>query len=98
MSDSVAGLVGGLGLFIAGMWLLTANLKTMADYRLRQAVNRWTGNRYSALLLGCVAGGVTQNMTALTFITVGVLRGGMISTAGALAVILGGCIGSSLRC
>ena len=96
MSDSLAGLVGGLGLFIAGMWLLTANLKTMADYRLRQAVNRWTGNRYSALLLGCVGGGVTQNMTALTFITVGVLRAGMISTSGALAVILGGCIGSSL--
>ena len=96
MSDSLAGLVGGVGLFIAGMWLLTANLKTMADYRLRQAVNRWTGNRYSALLFGCVAGGVTQNMTALTFITVGVLRAGMISTAGALAVILGGCIGSSL--
>ncbi|MDE0128569.1 MAG: Na/Pi symporter [Gammaproteobacteria bacterium] len=96
MSDSLAGLVGGLGLFIAGMWLLTANLKTLADYRLRRAVNRWTGNRYSALLCGCVAGGVTQNMTALTFITVGVLRAGMISTAGALAVILGGCIGSSL--
>ena len=96
MSDSLAGLVGGLGLFIAGMWLLTANLKTLADYRLRRAVNRWTGNRYSALLCGCIAGGVTQNMTALTFITVGVLRAGMISTAGAIAVILGGCNGSSL--
>ena len=96
MSDLLAGLAGGLGLFIAGMWLLTENLKTMANYRLRQAAIRWTSNRYSALLWGCVAGGVTQNMTALTFITVGVLRAGMISTAGALAVILGGCIGSSL--
>ena len=96
MSDLLAGLAGGLGLFIAGMWLLTQNLKTMANYRLRRTVNRWTGNRYSALLWGCVAGGVTQNMTALTFITVGVLRAGMVSTAGALAVILGGCIGSSL--
>ena len=96
MSDLLAGLAGGLGLFIAGMWLLTENLKTMANYRLRQTAVRWTSNRHSALLWGCVAGGVTQNMTALTFITVGVLRAGMISTAGALAVILGGCIGSSL--
>ena len=96
MSDLLAGLAGGLGLFIAGMWLLTENLKAMASYRLRQAAIRWTSNRYSALLWGCVAGGVTQNMTALTFITVGVLRAGMISTAGALAVILGGCIGSSV--
>ncbi|MDE2911480.1 MAG: Na/Pi symporter [Paracoccaceae bacterium] len=96
MSDLLAGLAGGLGLFIAGMWLLTENLKTMVTYRLRQAVNRWTSNRYSALLWGFVAGGVTQNMTALTFITVGVLRAGMISTAGALAMILGGCVGSSL--
>ena len=96
MTDLLAGLAGGLGLFVAGMWLLTENLKTMANYRLRQAVRQWTSNRYSALLWGCVAGGVTQNMTALTFITVGVLRAGMISTAGGLAVILGGCIGSSL--
>ena len=49
MSDLLAGLAGGLGLFIAGMWLLTENLKAMANYRVRQAAIRWTSNRYSAL-------------------------------------------------
>lgn len=96
MNELFAGLAGGLGLFIAGMWLLTENLKTLASRRLRRATSRWTSNRFSALTWGVLAGGVTQNITALTFIVVSILRSGLIATRTALALILGGCIGSSL--
>ena len=91
----LAGLVGGIGLFIAGMWLLTENLKTLASRRLRRSTSRWTTNRFSALMWGVFAGGITQNITALTFIVVSILRSGLIETRTALALILGGCIGSS---
>ena len=95
VNELLAGLVGGLGLFIAGMWLLTENLKRLASRRLRGSISRWTSNRFSALMLGVFAGGITQNITALTFIVVSVLRSGLIATRTALALILGGCIGSS---
>ena len=95
MNELLAGLAGGLGLFIAGMWLLTENLKTLASRRLRWSVSRWTSNRFSALMWGVFAGGITQNITALTFIVVSILRSGLIATHTALALILGGCIGSS---
>lgn len=95
MSEVLAGLVGGIGLFIAGMWLLTENLKTLASRRLRRSTSRWTTNRFSALMWGVFAGGITQNVTALTFIVVSILRSGLIETRTALALILGGCIGSS---
>ena len=95
VNELLAGLTGGLGLFITGMWLLTENLKTLASRRLRRSISRWTSNRFSALMWGVFAGGITQNITALTFIVVSILRSELIVTRTALALILGGCIGSS---
>lgn len=91
--ELLAGVVGGLGLFIVGMWLLTENLKKLASRRLRQTAHRWTGNRFVALLWGMIGGGITQSMTALTFIVVSILRSRLTSMSGALAMILGGSIG-----
>ena len=95
MNELFAGVAGGLGLFIVGMWLLTENLKALASRRLRRSATRWTANRLSALLWGSLAGGVTQSMSAMTFIVVSTLRSGLITIEGALALILGGCVGVS---
>ena len=95
MNELFAGVAGGLGLFIVGMWLLTENLKALASRRLRRTATRWTANRFSALLWGALAGGITQSMSAMTFIVVSTLRSGLITTEGALALILGGCVGVS---
>ena len=95
MNELFAGIAGGLGLFIVGMWLLTENLKAFATRRLRRTAGRWTGHRFSALVWGALAGAVTQSMSALAFIVVSILRSGLITTQGALALILGGCVGVS---
>ena len=91
--DLLAGVVGGLGLFFVGMWFLTENLKKLASRRLRQSAQRWTTNPFAALLWGTLAGGITQSMTALTFIVVSILRSRLITIKGGLATILGGTIG-----
>ncbi len=91
--ELLAGVVGGFGLFIVGMWLLTENLKKLASRRMRQIAHRWTGNRYGALLWGTIGAGITQSMTALTFIVVGLMRSRLTNMSGALAMILGGSIG-----
>ena len=91
--ELLAGVVGGLGLFIVGMWLLTENLKKLASRRLRQIAHGWTANPFAALLWGTLGGGITQSMTALTFIVVSILRSRLTTTSGALAMILGGSIG-----
>lgn len=93
MTELFAGVVGGLGLFFVGMWFLTENLKALASRRLRRAASRWTGKRFPALLWGALAGGVTQSMSALTFIVVSILRSGLVKTQGALVLILGGGFG-----
>ena len=95
MNELFAGVAGGLGLFILGMWLLTENLKALATRRLRRNADRWTRHRFSALVWGALAGAVIQSMSGLTFVVVSILRSGLITTQGALALILGGCVGAS---
>ena len=91
--ELLAGVVGGVGLFLVGMWFLTENLKKLASRRLRQSAHRWTTNRFAALLWGTLAGGITQSMTALTFIVVSIQRSRLTNMSGALSMILGGCVG-----
>ena len=95
MIELVAGVVGGIGLFIAGMWLLTENLKALTTRRLRRNAGRLTENRFSALAWGALAGAITQSMSAMTFIVMSLLRSGLITSRGSLALILGGCLGLS---
>ncbi len=96
MIDVLGGMVGGLGIFFVGMWLLTENLKALATRRLRSIAHRWTGNRLAGFAWGTAAATITQSMSALTFIVVSVLRAELISTKGAFAIILGGNVGVTL--
>jgi len=45
-------LVGGIGIFLVGMALLTEGLKTAAGSALREVLQRFTGNRFSAVASG----------------------------------------------
>ena len=95
MLELIGGVAGALGLFVVGMWFLTENLKKLASRRIRQAAHRWTANRFKALLWGALAGGITQSAAAKTFIAVSILRTRLITTEGALAMILGGGVGAT---
>jgi len=94
--EHFAGMVGGLGMFVVGMWFLTENLKKLASRRLRRTAKRLTGHPLSAFFWGGVAGGAAQSMTGLAFIVVSFLRSGLISTKSAFALILGGGGGMTL--
>ncbi len=96
MIEALGGLVGGLGMFFVGMWLLSESLKRLATRRLRTIAAYWAPNRYAALGWGALAGGVIQSMAAMTFIAVSLMRANLVSTERALAFILGGNLGASL--
>ena len=92
----ISGIVGGLGLFMFGLWVLTENLKTLAGRSLRRTVHRWTANPLTALLWGALAGTTTQSMSGLTFIVISVLRSRLLTIESALVVVLGGGFGVTM--
>ncbi len=96
MVDGVGGILGGLGLFFAGMWLLSENLKVLAGYRLRILATRWIPGRFAAFGWGMLAGSVVQSMTTLTFVAGSARQAGLISADRSFSIVLGGNIGTSL--
>ena len=96
MFDVFGGMIGGVGLFFVGMWLLTENLKALAGRRLRLIARRWTERRLAAFGIGALAGVTTQSMSALTFIVVSMAKSRLVSTRGAFAIVLGGNVGVTL--
>ena len=75
-------LSGALGLFFMGVKLLTEELKTLSNRRLRLSVARWTSNRWMGFVWGVVAGSVMQSMTVLTLVVVSTLRSDLVSPSG----------------
>jgi len=96
MFHSLAGIVGGLGLFFAGVWFLTENLKSLSGRRIRRVIINWTRNRWMAFGWGILAAGITQSMSVLVFLLVGMATAGFIPVAAALPIIAGGNVGGCL--
>lgn len=96
MVETLAGVLGGFGLFAVGLSLLSENLKAIADRRLRQIARRWTGNRFTAYGWGVLLGLISQSAAASTFITVGLLRSGLVGTVPALALLMGSYAGLTI--
>ena len=96
MVEALGGILCGLGLFFVGTWLLSVNLDALTNRRLRMTAANLVSNRFTGYGWGVLAGGIIQSSTALTFIIVGMLRAGFVSTHRAFAVITGGNVGTVL--
>ncbi len=96
MSSGILQALGGLGLFLLGMSLMTHGLRTMADVRLQS----WLRNSTKSPLQGVVTGGITtalvQSSSATTVAAVGFVNAGVIGFSEALGIIFGANIGTTI--
>lgn len=88
-------LVGGIGLFLLGMVLLTDGLRSIAGDRLRRGLARSTGTPLRATATGAVATTMVQSSTATTLVTIGLVSTGALSLRGSLGIVFGANIGST---
>ncbi|HET6430072.1 MAG TPA: Na/Pi cotransporter family protein [Phycisphaerae bacterium] len=91
----VFGTVGGLGLFLFGMGLLSQGLKKAAGDRLKRLLEMVT--KWPLLAFG-VGAGVTcliQSSSATTVMTVGLINAGLLSLKQAICVVMGANVGTS---
>lgn len=87
--------LGGVGLFLFGMSLMTDGLKSLAGESLKRLLSRFTGGTFSAILSGMTLTAVIQSSSATILMTIGFVSAGLITFSQSLGVIIGTSIGST---
>lgn len=88
--------LGGVGIFLIGMLLLTDGLKAIAGARMRHVLASFTSTPLSGAVTGAVTTAVIRSSSATTVITVGFVASGLLTFPQALGVIFGANIGTTL--
>lgn len=88
--------LGGLGLFVLGMKSMSEGLQKIAGDRLRRFLEKTTGNRLTAALMGSCLASLLQSSSAASILVVGFVNAGLISLYQALGVLLGTGIGTTV--
>lgn len=92
----IAGLFGGLGLFLLGLQRLTESLKALAGDRLRVMLDRLTVNRFAAAATGTAVTAIVQSSSITTVLTIGFVGAGMMGFTQSLGVIVGANVGTTI--
>jgi phosphate:Na+ symporter len=88
-------LIGGIGLFLMGMLLLTDGLKTFAGEALRQALVRFTGTPLKAFTSGAFVTLMVQSSSATTVAVIGFVSAGLLTFPQAVGVVIGTSLGTT---
>ena len=91
-----ATLLGGIGLFLLGMTMLTDGLKVAAGRALERILAAWTRTRLHGLATGVLLTALVQSSTAMTVAAIGFVNAGLLSFTSALWVVFGSNVGSSV--
>jgi phosphate:Na+ symporter len=92
----IGSFVGGLGLFLLGMHMMTEGMKVAAGRALRDVLARWTSTRLRALGAGIVITGLVQSSSAVTVATLGFVNAGLLELSRAIWVIFGSNVGTTM--
>ncbi|MBW9212201.1 MULTISPECIES: Na/Pi cotransporter family protein [Terrabacteria group] len=88
-------ILGGFGLFLFGIGFMGDGLKAVAGDKLRDYINKYTTNPFSALIIGILITIIMQSSSASTAITIGLVRAGLMTLPQAAGIIMGANIGTT---
>lgn len=94
--NQLSGLLGGIGLFLLGMWLMTEGLKLAAGPALERILARSTGTRLRGLASGALVTSVVQSSSAVIVATIGFVNAGLLTLGQALWVLFGANVGTTM--
>ena len=80
IKDMAFGTLGGLGLFLFGMGLMSDGLKKAAGQKLKSLLEALTKNRVIAVVVGALVTALIQSSSATTVITVGLINAGLFKS------------------
>lgn len=89
-------LLGGLGVFLHGMTVMTEGLKAAAGNRMKSFLKAMTRNRWTSLVAGTGITAVIQSSSVTTVLAVGFVSAGLLSFQSTLGIILGANLGTTI--
>ena len=89
-------LLGGIGLFLYGMTVMSTGLKNAAGDRLRTILERVTSNRLASVFIGVVITMLVQSSSATDMMVIGFVTSGLMHLSQAIGVIMGANIGTTV--
>ena len=92
----LTGLLGGMGMFLYGMEMMSDGMKMTAGNSMRVILEKLTSNKFLAVFVGAFVTMVIQSSSATTVMLVSFVNSGLLNFAQALGVILGSNIGSTV--
>jgi phosphate:Na+ symporter len=95
-STVISGFIGGLGLFLIGMKIMSEGLQKRAGNSLRKILEKLTTNRYLGVIVGLVVTSIIQSSSATTVMVVGFVNAGLMNLSQSLSVVLGANIGTTM--
>ncbi len=94
--SNIGDLIGGLGLFLLGMQLMTNGLKRAAGQTLRKVLEAATRSKLRGLISGTAITALVNSSSAVTVATIGFVNAGLLNLGQSIAVIYGCNIGSTM--
>ncbi len=92
----LSGLLGGLGLFLLGMRLMTDGLRLAAGNALRTIIARSTSTVLRGLLSGALITALVHASSALVVASIGFVNAGLMTLSQAIILVYGSNIGTTM--
>jgi phosphate:Na+ symporter len=89
-------LLGGVGLFLYGMSIMSTGLKNAAGEKLASILEHATSNRFVAVFVGILVTILIQSSSATDMMVIGFVNSGLMTLVQAIGVILGANIGTTV--
>ena len=89
-------LLGGIGLFLFGMTIMSSGLKNAAGEQMRVILEHATKNRVIAVLVGIAVTMLIQSSSATDMMVIGFVNSGLMTLNQAIGVIMGANIGTTI--
>lgn len=88
-------ILGGLGLFLFGMRIMSSGIEVMAGSRMQTILQRATANRFIGVAVGIIATIAINSSTAVTIMTVSFVNSGLMNLVQSMSIILGANVGTT---
>lgn len=89
-------IIGGIGLFLMGMSLLTQGLQSLTSDKLSQVLRSMTQSKWRGLFLGTFITALLQSSSATTLLIIGFVNSGVLSFQHSLGLIFGANLGTTV--